>query len=69
MAQEAASKGGNSSRNQTTSSVAGGTSAAPTPANNVGGGSGMGDTVWNSGDDQGPGHADVRDEPFINTVS
>jgi hypothetical protein len=69
MGQEAASKGGNSSRNQQTSSVAGGASATPTPANNVGGGSGMGDMVWNSGDDQGRGHADVRDEAFINTVS
>lgn len=62
MAKEADSSGGNSSTNQTTSSVAGGASAAPTPANNVGD-----DPSW--GDNQGPGHADVREETCIITVS
>jgi hypothetical protein len=59
MVQEAGSGGGNSSRNQPTSSVNGGTSATPTPANNVDGGSGWGDKLWRSGENEGLGHADV----------
>lgn len=55
------SGGGSSSLNHPTSAVAGGASTTPTPANNVGG-----DPSW--GDNQGRGHADVREEPFIITV-
>ena len=53
--------GRDSSTNHQTSSVAGGSGATPTPANNVGGGSGWGDKVWMGGTEQGTGHADVCD--------
>lgn len=51
---------GDNSHNHQTTSVAGGTSATPTPANNVGGGTGWGDRLWMGGKEQGLGHVDVR---------
>lgn len=64
------------SRNHTTTSVAGGSSAEPTPANNVGGGSGWGDPSFQKGgvgEDneyrQGPGHMDVRTFFFVRKLS
>lgn len=46
--------------------VAGGTGTTPTPANNVGGGSGWGDRSFRKGGmgdvvNQGPGHVDVSE--------
>ncbi|KAJ5327927.1 hypothetical protein N7541_009034 [Penicillium brevicompactum] len=50
---------GDNSHNHQTTSVAGGTSATPTPANNVGGGTGWGDRLWMGGKEQGLGHVDA----------
>lgn len=57
--------GSDSSPNRQTTSVAGGTSATPTPANNVGGGSGWGDKLWMGGNEQGAGHIDVSPETRV----
>lgn len=51
--------GSDSSNNRQTTAVEGGTSATPTPANNVGGGQGWGDRLWNEGSNEGLGHTDV----------
>lgn len=45
--------GSNSSGNHPTSALSGGTSAKPTPANNVGGGSGLGDKGFSKGGSDG----------------
>ncbi|KAJ5835837.1 hypothetical protein N7447_001863 [Penicillium robsamsonii] len=51
--------GSDTSFNRQTTAVAGGSSAEPTPANNVGGGSGWGDRLWLGGENEGSGHADA----------
>lgn len=54
MGDEPGQDGSNSSSNHPTSALSGGTSAKPTPANNVGGGAGIGDKGFlKGGSDKG----------------